>query len=81
MDSLATETEERDLERLFAEARRYPLLTSQQEKEIDGSKWDSVRGMLSLFTTDPAIREYLLDWASNAALTPIDIAFFEERDC
>ena len=80
MDSLAIETEERDLERLFAEARRYPLLTSPQEKEIDGSKWDSVRGMLSLFTTDPAIREYLLDWASNAALTPIDIAFFEQRD-
>ncbi|MEM1402373.1 MAG: sigma-70 family RNA polymerase sigma factor [Pseudomonadota bacterium] len=80
MDSLATETEERDLERLFAEARRYPLLTSQQEKEIDGSKWESVRGMLLLFTTDPAIREYLLEWASNAALTPIDIAFFEQRD-
>ena len=35
-------SEDADLELMFAEIRRYPLLTADQEKEIDGRKWAAV---------------------------------------
>jgi RNA polymerase sigma factor (sigma-70 family) len=80
VESLAVETEDRDLERLFSEARRYPLLTSEQEKEIDGSKWDAVSAIQRLIVSDPAARHFLREWSGNTALTPLDIAYFENRD-
>ncbi|MFK8041469.1 RNA polymerase sigma factor RpoD/SigA [Congregibacter sp.] len=80
MESLAVETEDRDLERLFAEARRYPLLTSQQEQSIDGSKWLAVRELRKLLTRDDVALHYLRAWSSNTALTPLDIAYFTNRE-
>ena len=32
-------SEDADLELMFAEIRRYPLLTAEQVQEIDGKKW------------------------------------------
>jgi len=80
LDSLASETEEKDLERMFAEARRYPLLTADQEKEIDGRKWASVCAIQRLFTQDPGLRAFLLEWSGNSAITALDIAYFDNRD-
>ncbi|EAQ97911.1 RNA polymerase sigma factor, sigma-70 family [Congregibacter litoralis KT71] len=80
VESLAVETEDKDLERLFAEARRYPLLTSQQEKSIDGSKWQAVTGLQKLLVRDKVARHYLRAWSSNTALTPLDIAYFTNRE-
>ncbi|MEE4278188.1 MAG: RNA polymerase sigma factor RpoD/SigA [Halieaceae bacterium] len=80
MESLATETDERDIERMYAEARRYPLLSAESERDIDGSKWDAVQSLLSLMADDAAARAYLAQWSGNSALTPIDIAFFDNRD-
>ena len=80
MESLAVETDERDIERMYAEARRYPLLTAEQEREIDGKKWVAVRGIQALMAKDATLRAYLHLWSGNSALTPIDIAFFANRD-
>lgn len=80
MDLLALETEERDLERMFAEARRYPLLSGEQEKEIDGRKWASVHAMQEIFSRDPGMLGFLREWSGNSAITPMDIAYFENRD-
>ena len=80
MESLAAETEDRDLERMFAEARRYPLLTGDQEKEIDGRKWAAVKGIQTMLTSDAATRHYLREWSGNSTLTPLDIAFFRNRE-
>ena len=80
MESLASETDERDIERLYAEARRYPLLSAGQEREIDGRKWSAVRGIQALMARDDSFRAYLRAWSGNSALTPIDIAFFSNRD-
>lgn len=80
MNSLALETEERDLERMFAEARRYPLLSGEQEKEIDGRKWASVHAMQEIFLGDSAVLSFLLEWSGNSAITPLDIAYFDNRD-
>jgi RNA polymerase sigma factor (sigma-70 family) len=80
LESLAAETDDKDLERMFAEARRYPLLTGAQEKEIDGRKWAAVKNLQTLLVSDEATRCYLREWAGNSTLTPLDIAFFKNRD-
>ena len=54
--------EERDLELMFAEARRYELLTAEQEREIDGRKWSAVRAMHMLFVTDDELLTYTLQF-------------------
>ncbi|MEM8942162.1 MAG: RNA polymerase sigma factor RpoD/SigA [Pseudomonadota bacterium] len=80
MDTLASETDDKDLERLFAEARRFPLLTGDQEKEIDGRKWDSVIELQRLMLLDPVARSFLALWATNCSATPLDISYFENRE-
>jgi RNA polymerase sigma factor (sigma-70 family) len=80
VESLASETDEGDLERRFAEARRYPLLTAQQEREIDTHKWTAVHALQKLFVRDPAIQRYLREWSGNSVLTPLDVAYFSNRD-
>ncbi|MFT4769598.1 MAG: hypothetical protein ACI8RN_002746, partial [Glaciecola sp.] len=80
MESLTVETEDRDLDRLFSEARRYPLLTSEQEKSIDGDKWLAVKSLQRLLTRDGTALHYLRAWSSNTALTPLDIAYFTNRE-
>ncbi|MFN2327716.1 MAG: RNA polymerase sigma factor RpoD/SigA [Chromatocurvus sp.] len=80
METFIVDTEEKDLERLFAEARRYPLLTAAQEREVDTNKWAAVKGLQDLFARDPAARHYMLEWAGNCSVTPLDIARFENRE-
>ncbi|MEM9398413.1 MAG: RNA polymerase subunit sigma-70, partial [Pseudomonadota bacterium] len=80
LEALATETDDKDLERLFAEARRYPLLTSEQEKEIDGRKWDAVGELQRLMLDDDAGLDFFLQWATNCSDTALDISFFENRE-
>ena len=42
-------SEDADLELMFAEIRRYPLLTADEEKVIDGKKWAAVAALSSVF--------------------------------
>ena len=41
-------TDEKDIELMFAEARRYDLLTAEQEQTIDAQKWRAVRNIHGL---------------------------------
>ena len=66
METLTVDTEEKDLERLFAEARRYPLLTAAQEREVDTNKWAAVKGMQDLFARDP--RHNTTFWSGRATV-------------
>lgn len=59
-----------EMERLYAQARRYDLLSREQEQEIDGRKWQAVEAMLSLLINDPFSRHYLMRW-SGACLHPL----------
>lgn len=80
MEAFKSEVEDRDLERLFANARRYPLLTAEQEREIDQRKWSAVEGIHALLISDEGALDYLREWAGNSALTALDIAYFDNRD-
>ncbi|MEP1469785.1 MAG: RNA polymerase sigma factor RpoD/SigA [Halieaceae bacterium] len=80
MDQTIADTDEKDLERLFAEARKYPLLTAEQEGDIDGSKWAAVHELERLLTRDAAGRTFLRRWCKNCAETPPDVSRFRSRD-
>ena len=44
---------------LLAPAKRYPLLTAEDEISIDGDKWSAVNELHKLFVEDEALRAYL----------------------
>jgi RNA polymerase sigma factor (sigma-70 family) len=54
-----------DLDRLYAEARRFDLLSREQEREIDGRKWAAIRRLLALLIEDPFSCHYLARWVRS----------------
>ena len=46
-------SEDADLELMFAEIRRYPLLTADEEKSIDSRKWQAVETLFGVFAERP----------------------------
>ena len=76
----ADHSDDKDLELMFAEARRYALLTPEQEREIDGRKWGAVRALHHLFVDVPALREYLAYFCGQCLKNPPDIGRFANRD-
>ncbi len=72
--------EEKDLELMFAEARRYPLLNADEEKVIDGEKWQAVRTLHQLFAGEAALREYTQRFIAECLQSPPDIARFPNRE-
>ena len=55
--------EDKDLERLYAQARRHDLLSREQEQEIDGRKWAAIKRMLELLCEDTFSNSFLRRWA------------------
>ena len=80
MNQTIVDTDEKDLERLFAEARRFPLLSAEQEADIDGSKWKAVHELENLLTRDATGRHFLRRWSKNCTDTPPDVSRFRSRD-
>jgi RNA polymerase sigma factor (sigma-70 family) len=78
--AVISNTEDEDRERLFADARRYPLLTSEQERVIDGDKWTAIAKLQQVLLEDPASRAILRTWAANC-MTPLPkIDLFNTRE-
>lgn len=80
MDKFTKETDDRDLERLFAEARRYPLLTAEEERDIDQRKWSAVYEIQDAMVADDAARAWLVAWAESCSSVTPDIHRFRNRD-
>ncbi|EED35132.1 RNA polymerase principal sigma factor SigA [Luminiphilus syltensis NOR5-1B] len=76
----ASDNDDKDLELMFAEARRYPLLTAQQEREIDGRKWGAVQALHGLFAGTPELAEYLITFAGQCLENPPEISRFRNRE-
>ena len=72
--------EERDLELMFAEARRYELLTAEQEREIDGRKWSAVKVLQTLFVAESELLNYTLQFIQHCKTSPPEIKRFTNRD-
>ena len=73
-------SEDADLELMFAEIRRYPLLTADQEKAIDGRKWAAVDSLSTLFSEVADLRSTLADSLINALECPPEVKRFPSRE-
>ena len=80
MRNSAAHTDDKDLERLFAEARQYTLLTAIQETEIDGKKWAAVNELEQLMLQDQASRRFLLRWCTHCTDTPPELGQSTNRE-
>ena len=73
-------SEDTDLELMFAEIRRYPLLTADEEKDIDSKKWDAVFELSSVIAEVDDLRRTLADLLHNAAKCPPEVKRFPSRE-
>ena len=73
-------SEDADLELMFAEIRRYPLLTADEEKSIDGRKWAAVEALSTLFSEVADLRTTLADLLLNALECPPEVKRFPSRE-
>ena len=73
-------SEDADLELMFAEIRRYPLLTAEQEQEIDGKKWCAVRRLSEIVADTLDLRTTLAELLLNALDCPPEVKRFPSRE-
>ena len=73
-------TDEKDIELMFAEARRYDLLTAEQEQTIDAQKWGAVRNIHGLIAENTVLSDYLAQLADQCIDNPPMIARFPNRE-
>ena len=73
-------TDEKDIELMFAEARRYDLLTAEQEQIIDSTKWGAVREIYALIAENDELSHYLAQFCRECLENPPQIQRFPNRD-
>jgi RNA polymerase sigma factor (sigma-70 family) len=73
-------TDEKDIELMFAEARRYDLLTAEQEQSIDSTKWSAVREIYALISENDELSQYLAQFCRECLDNPPQIQRFPNRD-
>jgi RNA polymerase sigma factor (sigma-70 family) len=73
-------TDDKDIELMFAEARRYDLLTAEQEQSIDSTKWSAVREIYSLIADNDELSQYLAQFCRECLENPPQIQRFPNRD-
>ena len=73
-------TDDKDIELMFAEARRYDLLTAEQEQSIDSTKWSAVREIYALIAENDELSQYLAQFCRECLENPPQIQRFPNRD-
>ena len=66
-------TDEKDIELMFAEARRYDLLTAEQEQSIDSTKWSAVREIYALISENDELSLYFAQFCRECLDNPPQI--------
>ncbi len=74
------QSDDKDLELMFSEARRYPLLTAEQEREIDGRKWQAVRALHRDFVAVEELKAYTAAFIGHCQTNPPEIKRFSNRE-
>lgn len=72
--------DERDLELMFAEARRYELLDAQDERTIDGQKWRAVYALQEIFAEEATLTQYTAVFLQQCGANPPEIRRFSNRE-
>ncbi len=77
---MSDNTDDKDIELMFAEARRYDLLTAEQEQTIDAAKWRSVRAIFELIAADTELSAYMAQFCEQCISNPPQIQRFPNRE-
>jgi len=80
MTELAKDNDDTALEWLFSKARKYPLLSADEEQAIDGGKWLALEQLQQQWLTDKHCRTYLRLWATNTLKNPPRLDDFALRE-
>ncbi len=80
MTELLKDNDDAALDWLFAKARKYPLLTAEEEQAIDQRKWLALEQLQQLFIADESCRQYLGAWAVNTLHNPLTLEICEVRE-
>ena len=76
MKQLSNSYDDEGLEWLFAKAREYPLLSANEERNIDEKKWRARDALLELFLADERSHRFLLCWVNNLLINPPNLKDF-----
>ncbi len=80
MNPRHADIDEKQLETLFEQARRYPLLNAEQERATDTMKWEAVHSIRKMLLSRAAGRRLALVVASNILDNPPEIERIAQRD-
>ena len=68
------------LEWLYTHSRNYPLLSAEEERDIDERKWQTRDVLLEALLTDVRSRFFLKQWVSNLLENPPSLNVFSEKE-
>lgn len=80
MSEVTKDNDDVALDWLFAKARRYPLLTAEDEQAIDLQKWLALQQLQQVFVANEYCRHYLSAWAVNTLHNPPTLEGCEIRE-
>lgn len=80
MSELTKDNDDAALDWLFSRARKFVLLTAEEERAIDLKKWLALEQLQQLFVADAHCRRYLSAWAENTLNNPPTLDGCEIRE-
>jgi RNA polymerase sigma factor (sigma-70 family) len=80
MNQISKASDGEGLEWLYAHSRNYPLLSAEEERDIDERKWQTRDVLLEALLTDVRSRFFLKQWVSNLLENPPSLKVFLEKE-
>ena len=80
MQLVQQHVDDQDLDLMFSDARRYPLLDADQERAIDGKKWSAVEALRALFAESAPLAAYTSQFFNETLSNPPEIKRFANRE-
>jgi RNA polymerase sigma factor (sigma-70 family) len=80
MTTAVEQSTDHELELFFASARRYPLLTAEDEQRIDQAKWTAAAAALETGLNDPAGARYFKLLLEHCVSHPPLVGEFNQRE-
>ncbi|MDG2046410.1 MAG: sigma-70 family RNA polymerase sigma factor [Halioglobus sp.] len=80
MNQISKTSGPEDLEWLYAHSRNYPLLSAEQERNIDEGKWQTRDVLLETLLADARGRLFLAQWVENLLYNPPNLKVFLDKE-
>ena len=80
MNQISKASDSEGLEWLYAHSRNYPLLSAEEERDIDKGKWQTRDALLEALLFDVRGRLFLKQWVGNLLENPPSLKVFLEKE-